>query len=164
MRFHAFSAAVDSFDAAALRDFYAPDVIWELGRTTWHGVDEVMAVHEQDVVTETHLAAEIRRVSGDTVVADIVERNTFVSAMGFDSLVHRGIGFVLRGSLIAHIGPVDATPQAPDAFVEALGPFFAWIRQEHPDDWALLVDESGRARYGREGGRTLMRLVKEWTP
>ncbi len=154
--------AANRHDLTWIRSVLADDVTWNLMGDVRRGIDEVMAPHEQDVVTETRLDGTVRRVSGDTVVADIVERNAFVTAMGFDSLVYRDVGFVLRRGKIAHMGPVDTTTRAPGPFQEALAPFFAWIRQRHPDDWAVLVDENGRPRNGAEGGRTLMRLVKEW--
>lgn len=154
--------AANRHDLPWIRRALTDDVTWDLMGDERQGVEEVMAPHEQDVVTETRLAGTVRRVSGDTVVADLVERSSFITALGFDSVAYTGMRFVLRRGKIAHIGPADDTSRAPGAFQETLGPFFAWVRQEHPDDWVRLTDENGRPRYGTEGGRTLMRLVQEW--
>ncbi len=154
--------ASNRHDLDWIRPLFTDDVTWDLAGDTRHGIDEVMAPHEQDVITDTHLDIDIERVAGDTVVGDVVERNTFLTALGLDSIAYPGTAFIFRGGRIEHLGPIGRVSDAPSPLQAALAPFFAWVRSKHPEDWAVLVDRDGRPRYGEEGGRTLLRLVNEW--
>jgi hypothetical protein len=157
----AYVDAANRHDLVWVREHLAEDVTWDLMGDVLQGRDRVLAPHEQDRVMHTRLEPTLRGVAGDTVVLDVIERNDFITAMGLDSIGYDGIRFVVRDGLIRHIGPAPGAP-AVDPFGGATVPFFAWVRQERPEDWAALLDAEGRPRYGEANGRLLMRLARAW--
>jgi ketosteroid isomerase-like protein len=158
--FQRYLAASNAHDLEALAAMTADDIVWQLGPWTLVGQEKALRPHYADLINHTVLEAREVVVRGDTVECTLIERNDATRAHGPDSLVHYA-RYVFEAGLV-----VKKEPWAPSESLRELNrraePFRSWVREEHPEALAVILDSNGTPRWTRDAVELVHEIRKAW--
>ncbi|NIR46807.1 MAG: nuclear transport factor 2 family protein [Gemmatimonadetes bacterium] len=158
--FERYIAASNAHDLETLERMTADDIVWQLGPWTLVGKEEALRPHYADLVNHTVLEAREVVVRGDTVECTLVERSDATRAYGPDSLITHA-RYVFEEGLV-----VKKEPWAPSPSLMELNgrsePFRRWVREQHPEALAVIVDSTGTPRWTRSAVDIVHELREAW--
>ena len=124
------------------------------------GKDALRGMAEWDSVVHTRLTFYDMVTEGDTVLANVVESNDWLAALGIEEVYHPTTLVVFQSGLITRIesetdsGDARAMHQSLDAVLQ-------WALQERPHVVRTLVSDAG-FRYNSESAGRWLHLLREW--
>jgi len=110
---------------------------------------------EWDVVNNARLSIKDLRVKGNTVIAELTERNEGWRFLGTD--VPFTAIYEFAGRQIRRV-KLEFSPETWKIFEDAFRPFAEWAKQAHSEEYQRM-NEAG---YSAEGARLFLSLAKEW--
>ena len=113
-----------------------------------------------DSVLHTRLRLTSIETEGDTVLADVVESNDWLAALGIETIDYPTTLFIFRDGLIIRI-EAEADTVGANAIRRSLDALLEWALVERPQTVRALVAETG-FRYDAENARRLLQLIEEW--
>jgi ketosteroid isomerase-like protein len=153
-------AASNAHDLTALESMTADDVVWRFGPWTFQGKEEALRPHVADLILHTRLEARNVVARGDTVECTLIEWNDATRAHGPDSLVHYP-RYVFRGDMVTVKEPWAPSPSMAE-FNGRAAPFRAWVRTEHPEALAVILDPDGTPSWTRDALEKTRELLERW--
>ena len=145
----------------AVLELFTQDATVELeGTYSLRGTAALRGLAEWDSVMHTHLTFHEIVTLGDTVLANVVETNDWLSAIGIIELVHPSTIIIYRAGLITHIEATTDTAGA-HALGRALDEILTWGLVDRPEEVRKLVSEEG-VLYDRENAVLWKELLREW--
>src|SRR4030042_2745308 len=129
---------------------FEPDAATKLS-----GKAQVRNLMEWDVVNNARLSIKDLKVKGNTVVAELTEKNEGWRLLGID--IPFTATYEFRGRQIRTL-KCEFSPDSWKIFEDKFEPFAQWAKQAHPEEYQRM-SEGG---YSAEGARLFLSLAKEW--
>jgi len=107
------------------------------------------------LVNNARLSIKDLKVKGNTVIAELTEKNEGWRLLGID--IPFTATYEFRGRHIRTVKLVFS-PDSWKTFEDKFEPFAAWAKRAHPEDYQRM-NEAG---YSAEGARLFLFLAKEW--
>jgi ketosteroid isomerase-like protein len=149
-------AAVNNDDIEKNLTFFTDDSVFEPDAATkLSGKAQVRNLMEWDVVNNARLSIKDLKVKGNTVIAELTEKNEGWRLLGID--IPFTATYEFRGRHIRTVKLVFS-PDSWKTFEDKFEPFAAWAKRAHPKDYQRM-NEAG---YSAEGARLFLSLAKEW--
>ena len=145
----------------AVLELFTDDATIELeGTYALTGTAALRGLAEWDSVLHTHLTFHEIVTLGDTVMANVVETNDWLSAIGILELVHPSTMVIFRDGLITRIEATTDTAGS-HALRRALDEILTWALVDHPAKVRKLVSGEG-VLYNGENAVLWKELLREW--
>lgn len=130
------------------------------GMLSLTGKDALRGMAEWDSVLHTRLTFYDMVTVGDTVLANVVESNDWLSALGIEDVYHPTTHVVFQSGLIVRM---DSQTDSSDARAirDSLDAVLQWALQERPHVVRSLVSDAG-FRYNSESAGRWLHLLREW--
>jgi ketosteroid isomerase-like protein len=149
-------AAVNNDDIEKNLTFFADDAVFEPDpNTKLSGKTQVRNLMEWDVANNARLSVKDLKVSGDTVIAELTEKNEGWGLLGID--IPFTATYEFEGRQIRRV-KLEFSPEGWKMFEDKFEPFADWAKQAHPEEYRKLRE----AGYSAEGARLFLSLAKEW--
>jgi limonene-1,2-epoxide hydrolase len=129
---------------------FEPDAATKLS-----GKAQVRNLMEWDVANNARLSIISLRVEGDTVIAELTEKNEGWRLLGID--IPFTATYKFRGRRIRRV-KCEFSPESWKIFEDAFNPFAEWAKRAHPGEYQRMSE----AGYSAEGARLFLSLAKEW--
>lgn len=150
-------AAVNNDDVAKNLILFTDDGVFEPNAATkLSGKAQVRNLMEWDVINNARLSIEDLKVKGNTVIAELTERNEGWRLLGIEELPFKAI-FEFQHRQIRRV-KLEFSLESGKIFDDAFKPFAEWAKQAHPE----VYQKMGEAGYSAEGARLFLSLAKEW--
>jgi len=148
--------AVNSDDIEKNQTFFADDIVFEPdANTKLSGKDQLRNLMEWDVVNNARLSVKDLKVQGNTVVAELTEKNEGWRLLGID--IPFTATYEFEGRQIRTV-KLEFSPDSWKIFEDKFEPFAEWAKQGHPEEYRRMSE----AGYSAEGARLFLSLAKEW--
>jgi len=148
--------AVNNDDIAKNLAFFTDDGVFEPDAATkLSGKAQVRNLMEWDVVNKARLSVKDLKVKGNTVIAELTERNEGWRLLGID--VPYTATYEFRGRQLRRV-KLEFSPDSWKMFEDKFEPFAEWAKQAHPEEYQRMSE----AGYSAEGARLFLSLAKEW--
>lgn len=148
--------AVNNDDIEKNLTFFTDDAIFEPDATTkLSGKAQVRNLMEWDVVNNARLSIKDLKVKGNTVVAEVTEKNEGWRLLGID--IPFTATYEFEGRQIRTV-KLEFSPDSWKIFEDKFGPFAEWAKQAHPEEYHRMSE----AGYSAEGAKLFLSLAKEW--
>lgn len=152
---------VNADNVEGVLELWADDGIYDMkGTFSLKGKVALRGLAEWDSVVHTQLTFHDIVTEGDTVLADVVESNEWLSAVGIEQLVHPSTIIVFRDGLISRIES-DTDTAGTNALRRSLDAVLSWALTERPQAVHRLVSDKG-FQYNGENAALWLRLLEEW--
>jgi ketosteroid isomerase-like protein len=149
-------AAVNNDDIEKNLTFFTDDAVFERDAATkLSGRAQVRNLMEWDVANNARLSVKDLKVSGDTVIAELTEKNEGWRLLGID--IPFTATYEFEGRQIRRI-KLEFSPEGWKMFEDKFEPFADWAKQAHPEEYRKMSE----AGYSAEGARLFLSLAKEW--
>ena len=149
-------AAVNNDDIEKDLTFFTDDAVFEPDPATkLSGKAQVRNLMEWDVVNKARLSVKDLKVKGNTVIAELTERNEGWRLLGID--VPYTATYEFRGRQLRRV-KLEFSPDSWKMFEDKFEPFAEWAKQAHPEEYQRMSE----AGYSAEGARLFLSLAKEW--
>jgi len=124
------------------------------------GKDALRGMAEWDSVLHTRLTFYDMVTTGDTVLANVVESNDWLAALGIEEIFHPTTRVVFRENVIIRIESETDSIDA-SALRHSLDEVLEWALLERPGAVRTLVPEAG-FEYSAESAQQWLQLLGEW--
>jgi len=149
--------AVNSDDIKKNQTFFADDIVFEPdANTKLFGKGQLRNLMEWDVVNNARLTIKDLKVEGNTVIANLTEKDEGWRLLGIEELPFTAT-YEFQGRLIGKV-KLEFTPESWKMFEDKFKPFAKWARQEHPQEYGRMA----KGGYSAEGAQLYLSLAKEW--
>lgn len=153
--------AHNQHDVSKALSFFADTAIVEIIEGwTKQGIKKIRPLEEFDSATNSHIRVWDVATRNDTVFCRMEEENDFYKEAGVEKIQ----GFLRvaynEAGLISRLS-IRRTPQSYRLIKDAMVPFAQWAAEKRSAVWAKLF-EDGEFRYGYEGAKGWMALLKEY--
>lgn len=152
--------ACNRHDLETARDMLTDDVVWYLGPDTLVGKEQVLGPLAYDEGINTRLECSNVVVKGDTVEFELVEKNDFLTVLGFAEIRHFP-RFIFKDGLLQ-----EKKPGKPKVENQELNQKIAalreWAQENHPGVLARLEAPDGSFVFSRENGQLAVKLARAW--
>jgi ketosteroid isomerase-like protein len=149
-------AAVNNNDIEKNLTFFTDDGVFEPDAATkLSGKAQVRNLMEWDVVNNARLSIKDLKVKGNTVIAELTEKNEGWRLLGID--IPFTATYEFRGRYIRRV-KLEFSPDSWKMFEDKFEPFAVWAKRAHPEEYQRM----GEAGYSAEGARLFLSLAKEW--
>jgi hypothetical protein len=151
----AYQAACQRFDVEAATAFFAEDGTLEYGGEQHTGRAALLGAHRWDRAARNQVAFVEPRVSGDQVSVTMVNQHELHRVLGVAAIRSPAEMVIREGRIhLFRIGMPE--PGSLEVWREKAGAFFAWVREQHAEDWqqTAVLDEAG--------GKALYELAHAW--
>jgi len=149
-------AAVNTDDIEKNLTLFTDDGVFEPDAATkLSGKAQVRNLMEWDVVNNARLSIKDLKLKGNTVVAELTEKNEGWRLLGID--IPFTATWEFRGRQIRRV-KLEFSPDSWKIFEDKFGPFAEWAKQTHPEEYQRMSE----AGYSAEGARLFLSLAKEW--
>jgi ketosteroid isomerase-like protein len=149
-------AAVNNDDIEKNLTFFTDDAVFERDAATkLSGRAQVRNLMEWDVANNARLSVKDLKVSGDTVIAELTEKNEGWRLLGID--IPFTATYEFEGRQIRRV-KLEFSPEGWKMFEDKFEPFADWAKQAHPEEYRKMSE----AGYSAEGARLFLSLAKEW--
>lgn len=112
---------------------------------------------EGDVVNNARLSIEDLKVKGNTVVAELTEKNEGYRLLGINILPFTAT-YEFEGHQARRV-KLEFSPDNSKIFEDKFGPIAEWAKRTHPEEYQKM---RGAAGYSAEDARLFLSLAKEW--
>lgn len=151
-------AAVNTDDIEKNLTFFTDDAVFEPEPSVkLSGKAQLRNLMEGDVVNNARLSIEGLKVKGNTVLAELTEKNEGYRLLGIDILPFTAT-YEFEGHQIRGV-KLEFSPDNSKIFEDKFGPIAEWAKQAHPEEYQKM---SGAAGYSAEGTILYLSLMKEW--
>jgi len=148
--------AVNSDDIEKNLTLFTDDGVFEPDAATkLSGKDQVRNLMEWDVVNNARLSIKDLKVKGNTVVAELIEKNEGWRLLGID--IPFTATYKFEGRQIRTV-KLEFSPDSWKIFEDKFKPFADWAKRAHPEEYRRMSE----AGYSAEGARLFLSLAKEW--
>ncbi|HFE65234.1 MAG TPA: hypothetical protein ENK14_12595 [Caldithrix sp.] len=127
---------------------------------TKQGIQKIRRLEEFDSATNSHIRIWDVSTRHDTVYCRMEEANDFYKEAGVEKIQAFLRVAYNEDGLISRLS-IRRTPQSYREIKDALVPFAQWAAEKRTKEWAKLF-EDGEFRYGYEGAKGWMALLREW--
>jgi len=149
-------AAVNNDDIEKNLALFTDDGVFEPDAATkLSGKAQVRNLMEWDVVNNARLSIKDLKVKGNTVTAELTEKNEGWRLLGID--IPFTATYEFRGRYIRRVKLVFS-PESGKMFEDKFEPFAVWAKQAYPEEYQRMSE----AGYSAEGARLFLSLAKEW--
>jgi ketosteroid isomerase-like protein len=149
-------AAVNTDDIEKNLALFTKDGVFEPDAATkLSGKAQVRNLMEWDVANNARLSIKDLKVEGNTVIAELTEKNKGWTLLGID--IPFTATYEFRGRKIRRV-KLEFSPENWKIFEDKFEPFAEWAKQTHPTEYQRL-NEAG---YSAEGARLFISLAKGW--
>jgi ketosteroid isomerase-like protein len=149
-------AAVNNDDIEKNLTFLTDDAVFEPDPSTkLSGKAQVRNLMEWDVANNAELSFKDLKVKGNTVIAELTERNEGWRLLGID--IPFTATYEFEGRQIRRV-KLEFSPEGRKMFEDKFEPFADWAKQAHPQEYRKMSE----AGYSAEGARLFLSLAKEW--
>jgi ketosteroid isomerase-like protein len=149
-------AAVNNDDIEKNMTYFTDDAVFEPDAATkLSGKAQVRQLMEWDVANNAELFIKDLKVKGNTVIAELTEKNEGWKLLGID--IPYSATYEFRGRYIRRVKLVFS-PESWKMFEDKFGPFAEWAKRTHPEEYQRM----NQAGYSAEGSRFFLSLAKEW--
>ena len=149
-------AAVNNDDIEKNLTYFTDDAVFEPDAATkLSGKAQVRQLMEWDVANNAELFIKDLKVKGNTVIAELTEKNEGWKLLGID--IPYSATYEFRGRYIRRVKLVFS-PESWKMFEDKFGPFAEWAKRTHPEEYQRM----NQAGYSAEGSRFFLSLAKEW--
>jgi len=149
-------AAVNNDDIEKNLTYFTDDAVFEPDAATkLSGKAQVRQLMEWDVANNAELFIKDLKVKGNTVIAELTEKNEGWMLLGID--IPYSATYEFRGRYIRRAKLVFS-PESWKMFEDKFGPFAEWAKRTHPEEYRRM----NQAGYSAEGSRFFLSLAKEW--
>ena len=148
--------AVNNDDVEKNLTFFTNESLFEPDAATkLSGKAQVRNLMEWDVVNNARLSIKDLKVKGNTVIAELTEKNEGWRFLGID--IPFTATYEFRGRYIRRV-KLEFSPDSWKIFEDAFKPFAEWAKRTHPEEYQRMSE----AGYSAEGARFFLSLAKEW--
>jgi ketosteroid isomerase-like protein len=148
--------AVNNDDVEKNLTLFTEDGVFEPDAATkLSGKAQVRNLMEWDVVNNARLSIKDLKVKGNTVIAELTEKNEGWRLLGID--IPFTATYEFRGRHIRRI-KCEFSPDSWKIFEDKFEPFAEWAKRAHPEEYQRMSE----AGYSAEGARLFLILAKEW--
>ena len=130
------------------------------GTLSLTGKEALRGMVEWDSVVHTHLTFYDMATEGDTVLANVVESNDWLAALGIQEILHPTTRVVFRNGLIARMES-ETDSSDSQAIRGSLNALLEWALAERPHVVRSLVSDAG-FHYNAESAVRWLGLLREW--
>jgi len=130
------------------------------GMVSLTGKEALRGMVEWDSVLHTRLTFYDMATEGDTVLANVVESNYWLAALGIEEILHPTTLVVFRNGLISRMES-DTDSSDSHAIRHSLDAVLEWALLERPHVARSLVSDAG-FRYNAESAGRWLHLLREW--
>jgi ketosteroid isomerase-like protein len=149
--------AVNNDDIEKNQSFFTDNIVFEPDASTkLSGKDQLRSLMEWDVANNARLTIKDTKLEGNTVIAELTEKDEGWRLLGIEELPFRAI-FHFQGRLIERV-KLEFTPENGRLFDEKFMPFSEWAKNEHPQEFEQMT----KGGYSAEGARAFISLAQEW--
>lgn len=149
-------AAVNSDDIEKNLTFFTDDSVFEPDPATkLSGKAQVRNLMEWDIGNNARLSIKDLKVKGNTVIAELTEKNEGWRLLGID--IPYTATYEFRGRQIRRV-KLEFSPDSRKTFEDKFGPFAEWAKRTHPEEYQGM----NQAGYSAEGSRFFLSFAKEW--
>jgi ketosteroid isomerase-like protein len=149
-------AAVNTDDIERNLTFFTDDSVFEPDPATkLSGKAQVRNLMEWDVANNARLSIKDLKIKGNTVIAELTERNEGWKLLGID--IPFTATYEFRGRYIRRV-KLEFSPDSWKIFEDKFEPFAAWAKQAHPEEYQRMIEVD----YSAEGAKLFLSLAKEW--
>jgi ketosteroid isomerase-like protein len=149
--------AVNNDDVEKNLALFTDDIVFEIfDDVKLSGKDQLRGLMENDVVNKARLTINDMKVEGDTVIAELTQKNEVMRLLGIDDKSFNAT-YKFRGCLLEKV-KVEVTPEGARLYNKKYKPFAEWASKEHPQEFSRM-ESSGLTA---EHAKLLLSLLKEW--
>jgi ketosteroid isomerase-like protein len=149
--------AVNNDNIEKNQTFFTANIVFEPdANTKLSGKEQLRSLMEWDVANNARLTIKNMKVEGDTVVAELIEKNEGWRLLGLEEGPFKAT-YHFKGRLIERV-KLEFTPENGRLFDEKFMPFSEWAKNEHPQEFEQMT----KGGYSAEGARAFISLAQEW--